>query len=72
MVVCFLFRTHCHKQGTDWNYSFRQLPDMEKRIALCPGGEAKFLALMDSFFGYEPDGTPKPPAVQQPVNCVGK
>jgi hypothetical protein len=45
---------------------------MEKRIALCPGGEAKFLALMDSFFGYEPDGTPKPPAVQQPVNCVGK
>ena len=23
-------------EGTFWNYSFRQLPDMEKRIALCP------------------------------------
>lgn len=26
---------------------------MEMRMELCPGGETQFLALMDSFFGYQ-------------------
>ena len=59
-------------EGTYVNYSFRQLPDMEKRIALCPGGEKQFMELMDDFFGFGADGTPKPPVVQAAVNTVGK
>lgn len=59
-------------EGTFWNYSFRQLPDMEKRIALCPGGEAQFVQLLDSFFGYAPDGSPKPPQIQAAVVVAGK
>jgi hypothetical protein len=43
---------------------------MEKRLALCPGGEQQFVELMDDFFGFEPDGSPKPPAVQAVVNAV--
>ncbi len=38
-------------EGDRWNYSFRLLPDMEQRIALC-GGKEKFTDLADSFFGY--------------------
>ena len=64
-------------EGTYVNYSFRQLPDMQRRISLCPGGEAQFLRLMDDFFGFEAaaeqgggGGVPKPPVVQACVNAV--
>ena len=43
---------------------------MEKRISLCPGGEKQFLQLLDDFFGFEADGSPKPPVVQAVVNAV--
>lgn len=43
MHLCFLCCLTAHVCGS-----------MEKRIELCPGGETKFLALMDSFFGYQP------------------
>ena len=38
-------------EGGRWNYSFRVLHDMAARIELA-GGEAAFLQLLDSFFGY--------------------
>ncbi len=38
-------------EGTVWNYSFRLVHDMEKRIALA-GGEERFSSLADRFFGF--------------------
>lgn len=38
-------------EGTLYNYSFRQMVKMDERIALC-GGNEKFVALLDKFFGY--------------------
>ncbi len=38
-------------EGTKWNYSFRLMQDMEKRVALAGGKEA-FAALADRFFGF--------------------
>jgi putative alpha-1,2-mannosidase len=38
-------------EGTAWNYSFRLLPDMAGRMALC-GGREEFVALLDRFFGF--------------------
>lgn len=38
-------------EGCNLNYSFRLLPDMEARIALCGGKEA-FERALDAFFGY--------------------
>lgn len=38
-------------EGGPWNYSFRLLHDMAARIELA-GGEACFVELLDSFFGY--------------------
>ncbi len=45
-------------EGCNLNYSFRLLPDMEKRIALA-GGKDSFEKALDKFFGFN-----KPPAVQ--------
>lgn len=38
-------------EGTHWNYSFRLLPDMAARIALC-GGPQGFIDRLDQFFGF--------------------
>ncbi len=38
-------------EGDEWNYSFRLLKNMEKRIALA-GGREEFIGLLDNFFGY--------------------
>ena len=38
-------------EGTKWNYSFRLMHDMEKRMALA-GGKEGFAALADRFFGF--------------------
>ncbi len=48
-------------EGTLYNYSFRQMVDMEARMALA-GGKERFARLLDSFFGY---GAPE---TVQPVN----
>lgn len=45
-------------EGGKWNYSFRLLHDMAARIELA-GGEARFVQLLDSFFGFDE------PAVKQ-------
>ena len=37
-------------EGNLWNYSFRPMQDMAKRISLC--GAAKFIEYLDRFFGY--------------------
>ena len=42
-------------EGTLYNYSFRQMVNMEERIALA-GGKENFAKLLDKFFGYgQPD-----------------
>lgn len=38
-------------EGSRYNYSFRLLPDMRRRIAL-GGGDERFTAQLDRFFGY--------------------
>lgn len=38
-------------EGNRWNYSFRPLPFMDERIALC-GGKQGFEKLLDRFFGF--------------------
>jgi putative alpha-1,2-mannosidase len=58
-------------EGTFVNYSFRQTPDMKTRIAKFCGGDDAFVKLLDSFFGYNPDGTVRPPVVQLPINSDG-
>jgi putative alpha-1,2-mannosidase len=41
-------------EGGKWNYSFRLLHDMQARIELA-GGDERFLAMLDRFFGYGAD-----------------
>ena len=41
-------------EGGRWNYSFRIQHDMQARIELA-GGDDRFLALLDEFFGYGAD-----------------
>ncbi len=38
-------------EGCDWNYSFRLVADMEKRVELA-GGKERMTALLDEFFGF--------------------
>ena len=38
-------------EGTNWNYSFRLVADMDSRIELA-GGKERMIALLDEFFGY--------------------
>lgn len=42
-------------EGSEWNYSFRLMSDMEKRIEIA-GGRERFAALLDRFFGYTSPG----------------
>lgn len=42
---------YSYYEGNHWNYSFRLLSDMDKRIKLA-GGSEKFEDLLDIFFGY--------------------
>ncbi len=55
-------------EGTLYNYSFRQMVDMDSRMALA-GGKARFAALLDKFFGYGAPETVQPtdPRNYQPV-----
>ena len=47
-----LLKNDCsYYEGTVWNYSFRQMADMDARIALA-GGKEHFFSLLDRFFGY--------------------
>ncbi len=39
-------------EGGRWNYSFRLLHDMAARVRLA-GGEARFVGLLDRFFGFD-------------------
>ncbi|GAA5484741.1 glycoside hydrolase domain-containing protein [Haloferula sargassicola] len=39
-------------EGENWNYSFRFLHEMQERIDLA-GGNARFVALLDKFFGFK-------------------
>mgnify|MGYP000759721909 CR=1 FL=1 len=52
-------------EGTLYHYSFRLLSDMPGRIALA-GGNARFVEMLDAFFGYGA------PAVSQPVAPADK
>ncbi len=38
-------------EGSEWNYSFRLMSDMKERIETT-GGNDRFVALLDRFFGY--------------------
>ncbi len=38
-------------EGSEWNYSFRPMRDMEKRIEIA-GGKENFVKLLDRFFGF--------------------
>lgn len=46
-------------EGTLYNYSFRQMVDMERRIEIA-GGRESFVKLLDSFFGYGAEDTVQP------------
>lgn len=55
-------------EGTLYNYSFRQMVDMEKRMEIA-GGKERFVSLLDKFFGYgQPDTVqPTDPYSYEPV-----
>lgn len=46
-------------EGTLYNYSFRQMADMDARIRLA-GGKERFAQLLDKFFGYGAPETVQP------------
>ncbi len=46
-----LFEDRDYYEGNHWNYSFRLMHDMEKRIKLCRSVE-NFVSLLDKFFGF--------------------
>ncbi|MGN1102225.1 MAG: glycoside hydrolase domain-containing protein, partial [Huintestinicola sp.] len=46
-------------EGTLYNYSFRQMVDMERRIEIA-GGRESFIKLLDKFFGYGTEDTVQP------------
>ncbi len=46
-------------EGTLYNYSFRQMVDMDERINIA-GGREKFIKLLDDFFGYGKPDTVQP------------
>jgi len=54
-----LLRSSTFYEGTTWNYSFRLLHDMEKRIADV-GGDDAFVSLLDRFFGFGADPVTQP------------
>ena len=56
-------------EGTLYNYSFRQMVDMDERIALA-GGKERFAELLDEFFGYGAEDVtlPTDPCDSKPVD----
>ncbi len=55
-----LLRDDCeYYEGTNYNYSFRQMFSMDERIELA-GGKENFVRLLDSFFGYGKPDTVQP------------
>lgn len=65
-----LLKDDCeYYEGTHYNYSFRQMCDMEERIRIA-GGKEKFVKLLDDFFGYGKPDTVQPtnPLDSTPVN----
>ncbi|MBT4886640.1 MAG: glycoside hydrolase, partial [Planctomycetaceae bacterium] len=54
-----VLRESTYYEGSRYNYSFRLLHDMASRIKLA-GGDASFVKILDTFFGYDAA------AVQQP------
>lgn len=46
-----LIKESDYYEGNHWNYSFRPMREMDKRIELA-GGAEKFEALLDRFFGF--------------------
>ncbi len=54
-----ILRESTYYEGSRYNYSFRLLHDMASRIKLA-GGDASFVKMLDTFFGYDAA------AVQQP------
>ena len=46
-----LIQNSDYYEGSEWNFSFRPMLDMDARVALA-GGKEKFEALLDKFFGY--------------------
>lgn len=46
-------------EGTHYNYSFRQMYNMDERIIIA-GGKEKFIKLLDDFFGYGKDDVIQP------------
>lgn len=55
-----LLLTDCpYYEGTNYNYSFRQMVEMDERIELA-GGKEGFISLLDDFFGYGKEDTVQP------------
>ncbi len=55
-----LLKTDCeYYEGTNFNYSFRQMVSMNERIALA-GGKEQFIKLLDDFFGFGKADTVQP------------
>ncbi len=55
-----LLKDDCeYYEGTNYNYSFRQMVDMHKRITIA-GGKDRFIRLLDDFFGYGKEDTVQP------------
>lgn len=46
-------------EGTNYNYSFRQMVKMDERIEIA-GGKENFIRLLDDFFGYDKEDTVQP------------
>lgn len=49
-----LKKDHPYYEGNHWNYSFRFVNDIEKRIALS-GGKEKLIKQLDAFFAFNDD-----------------
>ncbi len=55
-----LLKNDCpYYEGTNYNYSFRQLVSMDERIELA-GGKDGFIRLLDDFFGYGKEDVAQP------------
>ncbi|OLR93872.1 glycoside hydrolase [Actinokineospora bangkokensis] len=56
-------------EGGKWNYSFRLIHDMAGRIALA-GGDAPFVRMLDSFFGFGADPVVQPGVRPDPTTMA--
>jgi putative alpha-1,2-mannosidase len=64
-----LLRDSTFYEGGKWNYSFRLLHDMRGRIALA-GGDDAFVALLDTFFGFDADAVTQPGRRPSPLEMT--